>query len=881
MLTQEIRRKFLDYFRKHQHAVVASSPVVPHDDPTLLFTNAGMNQFKDVFLGKSQRDYRRATTSQKCVRVGGKHNDLENVGHTSRHLTFFEMLGNFSFGDYFKKEAIRFAWEVSTEVIGFDPNRIWPTIFLDDDEAFEIWRGYVPAERITRLGEKDNFWAMGDTGPCGPCSELYYDRGAKYGSAQSVAEDPDGLRFIEFWNLVFMQFNRQPDGSLNPLPLPSIDTGAGLERIISLKMDVDSLFETDVLISIITRVEEISGKRYDFHDQTMAPAFRVIADHLRCLSFAIADGVQPSNVDRGYVLRKILRRAVRYGRQLGLDRPFLADVLPALVSAMGSDYHELVTAQGRISEILTLEEEAFLRTLRRGGNLLSQVISSAATQGGQISGDDAFKLKDTYGLPIEEILLLAKDSQLQVDLNRYQALEQEAKERSRSAHKVTHQIADENLFAKILQERGVSQFTGYTQQEDEAKVIAIVVNHQLVEELGEGEEGMLILDRTPFYAEKGGQIGDRGRLVKENVLFEVEDTQSPYKDIVAHVGRSLKGNIRLGDRLNAYVDSSRRQRIANNHTATHLLHWALCKILGEHVKQAGSVVDASRLRFDFSHHKPLTAQEIHQLEDLVNQEIRKNQPVKSFELPYDEAQHRKEIKQFFGEKYGSTVRVIDTGSSQELCGGTHTDSLGNIGYFRIIKEGSIAAGVRRIEAVTGEEAEIFAREIERQLHEAATTVKTTPAKLIERLQKLTEETKELTQALKEARQKELKQLCQSLAEQVQSKQGVPLLATQQTLPTEELRELADLLMEKAPSLIAILGSNHGERAQILVRVSDDLVAKGIRADAIVKQLAPMIEGSGGGKPNNAQAGGKAPEKLSQAIEAAPQALEQLLNSSKA
>lgn len=491
MLTQEIRRKFLNYFKDKGHSVIPSSPVLPHDDPTLLFTNAGMNQFKDVFLGQSVRDYKRAATSQKCIRVGGKHNDLDNVGHTSRHLTLFEMLGNFSFGDYFKEDAIKFAWEVSTKVFGFDPERIWPTVFREDDEAFNIWLQYVPKERITRFDEAENFWAMGDTGPCGPCSELLYDRGPKYGPAKSPKEDKTGERYLEFWNLVFMQFNRTPDGVMHPLPKPCVDTGAGLERIISLLMDVDNVFETDVLGALVKQVEVVSGKKYVPGNHDIAPAFHVIADHLRCLSFAIADGIQPSNVERGYVLRKVLRRAVRYGRQLGIDKPFLAAVLPALIDAMGPDYPELKKNQERIAEILTSEEEAFIRTLRRGGNILNSIIDEAHKHGNRISGEDAFKLKDTYGFPLEEIALIAKDSDLTVDLDRYKELEEEARVRSKSVHKVTHQIAGENLFENFAKEKGITKFVGYTSTQAQAAVVGIVVGGDFVNKLEEGQEGEL------------------------------------------------------------------------------------------------------------------------------------------------------------------------------------------------------------------------------------------------------------------------------------------------------------------------------------------------------------------------------------------------------
>lgn len=864
MNTQTIRRQFLQYFKDKQHAIIASSPVVPFDDPTLLFANAGMNQFKDVFLGKSARDYKRAVTSQKCIRVGGKHNDLDNVGHTRRHLTFFEMLGNFSFGDYFKEEAIQFAWEVSTQVFGFDESRIWPTVFREDDHAFELWKRYVPADRITRLDEKTNFWAMGDVGPCGPCSELLYDRGPAFGDAKNPLEDVKEERYMEFWNLVFMQFNRTPDGKMEALPKPSIDTGAGLERVVSLKMNVDSVFETDVLRGIIDKIEEVSGIKYHFHDQH-GPAFRVIADHMRCLAFAIADGVQPSNVDRGYVLRKVLRRAVRYGRMLGLDEPFLAKVLPRLVETMGSDYRELEKGQKRIADILTTEEEAFIRTLKRGGNILSQIIERSHAHGNKISGDDAFKLKDTYGLPFEEILLLAKDAELTVDTDRYLILEQEAKERSRSSQKVTQQLATESLFENYILTTGPCKFVGYQEQSAKGKVTALVVNGTFVEEMQAGQEGMVILDQTPFYAEMGGQIGDSGMLGNEREQFNVVDCVAPFKGIIAHVGKLEKGALRVGMTLQASVDAPRRQKIANNHTATHLLHWALHHVLGEHVKQAGSVVDPERLRFDFSHHKALTPTEIHQIEDLVNGKIRENLPVRWYEISYDEAQKQPEIKQFFGEKYSNVVRVIDIDFSKELCGGTHTSATGTIGLFRISKESSIAAGVRRIEGVTGSEAEQLGRQAEETIAQSANLLKAQPQKLLERIEKLLEENKQMAHELKSAKKHQLEQIIASLIEKVERLNHIPTLIQKIAVTPEELRVCADELMGRTPSLALVLASTDPQKCHVIVRISDDLVAKGISAHEIVKTIAPIIDGSGGGKPGSAQAGGKTPVKLSEAL----------------
>lgn len=867
MLTEEIRRKFLNYFKNHGHTVVSSSPVFPHDDPTLLFTNAGMNQFKDIFLGKTKSDYSRAVSSQKCVRVGGKHNDLENVGHTSRHLTFFEMLGNFSFGDYFKKEAIKLAWEVSTEVFGFAPEKIFPTVFRDDDEAFELWQVYVPAKKITRFGEKDNFWSMGDVGPCGPCSELYYDRGSRYGTATSPAEDTTGERFLEFWNLVFMQFNTQKDGSRQNLPKPSIDTGAGLERLLSLKIEAPTVFETDVLRGLIAEIENLSTRTYNPENFDQAAPFRVIADHFRCLAFAIADGVQPGNVDRGYVLRKVLRRALRYGKTLGLEDPFLARLLPRLISSMGGSYPEIKTAEGRITEILTLEEEAFIRTLKRGGNILNNIIEKAKKDSGKqlITGEDAFKLKDTYGFPLEEIALLAKDSGIAVDTAGFVVLEKEAKERSKNVHKTTHQIAGESLFAPFLQEKGPTQFTGYTDAKTTSKVLAIAKNGTFVDSLEAGDEALVILDKTPFYAEMGGQIGDTGTLSTDSSLFKVTECIAPYKGVIAHSGTLEKGTLKVGTPIHAAIDVDSRQKIANNHTATHLLHWALHEVLGKHIKQAGSVVDAERLRFDFSHHKALSPEEIAQIEDLVNSKIRENKTLKSYEISYAEAQKNTSIKQFFGEKYGASVRVVDIDNySQELCGGTHTGATGHIGLFRIAKESSIAQGVRRIEALTGAAAESFVRQSEQLINEAAAMLKTQPGKLLERIEKLAEESKGLQQELKVLKKSQAANLATDMLKKVEIINSTPLLAAEFKGPLEEMRPLAEELLQKMGKGVLVLGAKGDGKCNLLVRISDDLAVK-FTALNLIKVLAPIIEGTGGGKETQAQAGGKAPHKMEEAL----------------
>lgn len=866
--TQAIRRGFLEYFKEKGHLLIPSSSVIPHDDPTLLFNNAGMNQFKDVFLGKSKRDYSRAATSQKCIRAGGKHNDLENVGHTSRHLTFFEMLGNFSFGDYFKKEAIDFAWEVTTEVFGMDPDRIWPSVFREDNEAFELWTRYCPAERICRMGEKDNFWEMGDTGPCGPCSELYYDRGAHYGQARNPAEDTAGERFLEFWNLVFMQFNRKPDKSIEPLPKPSIDTGAGLERVMSLIQGKETVFETDILQALIDAAARRLGIVYDPHRQPeKAAACRVIADHIRTLGFSIADGAQPSNVDRGYVLRKILRRAVRYARKAcAIEEPFLAEILPVLIDRMGEDYPELPQAQQRIAEILTTEEESFQRALKRGQNLLTQVIENGKKRDRMISGEDAFKLKDTYGFPIDEIRLLAVDEGLSIDEKQYDTLEREAKERSRRVHKTTQQVAEENLFADFAQQNGATRFLGYTAQKSSAKITAILINGAFVDSLREGEEGMILLDQTPFYAEMGGQIGDTGLIAKGPNHFEVSATQSPFKGIIAHLGKATKGSFQVGEPVSAETDSLRRQKIANNHTATHLLHWALQQVLGAHVKQSGSVVEPQRLRFDFSHHKALSGEEIRAIEDLINSKIRENLPVKSYEISYEEAQKQKEIKQFFGEKYGSTVRVIDIDYSKELCGGTHTNAVGTIGYFRITKESSIAAGIRRIEAVTGAEAEALAREAEEALEQAAVLLKTVPGKLNERITKLLEENERLLKEQESSKKLQMKEKVKELVSHTAKVKSIPFIAAELTVTPSELRDYADQAIALLHSGIVVLASKENEeKCHLMVRVSDDLVAKGSHAGKIIQELSPIIEGKGGGKANAAQAGGKAPQRIGEAL----------------
>ncbi|MBU6446611.1 MAG: alanine--tRNA ligase, partial [Verrucomicrobia bacterium] len=723
-------------------------------------------------------------------------------------------------------------------------------------EAFALWEKHLPAKRIVRFGEKENFWAMGDTGPCGPCSELLFDRGASYGDAKSPVEDATGERYLEFWNLVFMQFMRDASGKMEPLPKQSIDTGAGLERVVSLRMGVDDVFKTDILRGLIAQVEEVSGKKYNGE----AP-FHVIADHIRSLSFAIADGAQPSNTDRGYVLRKLLRRAVRYGRMLGLQKPFLAGVFPRLVSLMGEDFPELKSAESRIIEILTLEEESFLRTLARGGQLLSQVIDrSKATQ--KISGDDAFKLKDTYGFPLEEVMLIAKDEALTVDLARYAALEEEAKDKSRKAHKQTAQEFDSNFFNDFARTQGPCRFEGYEHTALDAHVVGIVVDGRFTDAIKEGEEGLILLDRTPFYAEMGGQVGDTGTLGK----FQVLDCTHPFPGVIAHIGKMGASVLHKNDKVRAEVDEARRKEIQNNHTATHLLHWALQKVLGPHIKQAGSLVDEKRLRFDFSHHKAVTAEELRTIENWVSVKVREDKPVHAYEISYEEAQKKSDIKQFFGEKYGDKVRVIDIDESKELCGGTHTKRTGTIGFFKIAKESSIAAGVRRSEAVTGKYAEMLVQQQEDLLQQIGHTLKSPSSALLERLQMVLDENKLLTQELKTFRKGQLKGLIESCLLRKEKVGNISLIAAEVAISAEELTEFASDLMQQLKSGVVALGSKVGERCQLLVAVSADLVERQVSAAGLIKEAAPLIQGGGGGKQNLAQAGGKDPAGLPKALE---------------
>lgn len=873
-LSTQIRRQFLEYFKNKNHRVVPSSSVIPHNDPTLLFVNAGMNQFKSYFLGEEEPISLRATSTQKCVRVGGKHNDLENVGHTSRHLTFFEMLGNFSFGDYFKKEAIEMAWDVTNQILKLDIDKLWVSVYHDDQEAMDYWKKYLPESRIVRIETDDNFWAMGDQGLCGPCTELFIDKGKEYGNARSPKEDVQGERFFEFWNLVFMQYDRGSDNTLHPLPKPCVDTGMGLERIVSLMMGVDNIFESDLLAALVQETQEIFKLNYKEQNADRKAAFHVIVDHLRTLSFAIADGVQPSNLDRGYILRKVLRRAVRYGRQLGANKPFMGALVPKLIELMGEDFPELGQSKARIEEILLTEEEAFLRTLKRGGNLLGHVIKSAqASEDQKITGDDAFKLKDTYGLPLEEIQLMALDSHLTVDLERYDVLEKEAKNKSRQAHEKVSQNVSEGFYKELTERLGKCEFCGYEVTQTSSKVIACLQNGLEVDELPEGSSGQVILDCTPFYAEMGGQVADRGTLAAQDALFVVKNVQSPYSRLITHEGTVKKGTIKKGMRLDSQIDETRRHQIAVNHTATHLLHWALTQVLGEHVKQAGSLVEPDRLRFDFSHHKAIETGVLHQIEDLINEKIRANLDVKTYELAYQDALSRTDIKQMFGEKYGNTVRVIDVEFSKELCGGTHTSRTGNIGLFRITKESSIAAGVRRIEAVTGQQAEKFCREQEVLLEALSHSLKTTPIKLSEKLSQLLFDHKNLVEHNKHLAKERNKSLIDGFIQKAESMGNVQLILASLNLPREDLREFAIQLTQKAKRSICVVATHEEGSVSLVVALTEDLKSEKLSAKNILTQIVEPINGRGGGKDLFAQAGGSHPEKIPEVFELAKQVLQ--------
>lgn len=850
MLSNSIRKNFLQFFKTKQHIVSPSSPVYPHNDPSLLFTNAGMNQFKEIFLGKTPPLHPRVSTSQKCIRAGGKHNDLENVGHTSRHLTFFEMLGNFSFGDYFKKEAISFSWEVSTSVFNFDPGKIWASVYEEDAESFALWEAFLPSHRIIRLDSKDNFWSMGEVGPCGPCSELLYDRGPTYSSASNPAEDTQGERFLEYWNLVFMQFNKTEDGVLRPLPKNSVDTGAGLERLVSIINQSSSVFNTDILRHIISRIEIISHKSYNNSTSYEQPAFRVISDHIRSLAFSISDGLLPGNTERGYVLRKIIRRAVNYGRRLGFKTPFLSEVLPSLIEGMGDAYPQLESSKDQIASVLFTEEENYFKTLKKGGHLWKTIINHSENSG-NISDKDAFKLKDTYGLPLEEILLLAKDHHISVDADGFYKLEQEAKIRSRSANKIKNDSSI-FLFEQLSQQGLLSTFVGYDNTASEADILYCLRDNEPVAQLNEGEKGSVILNKTPFFSEKGGQIGDKGIIKNSQGIFKVTDTYSPYNNIIVHQGIMLEGSLHRDSEAVAEIDVQIRQQVANNHTATHLLQWALRKVLSSQCRQAGSIVADSYLRFDFNYPEALTKQQLLQIESLVNEKIRENHNVAIYELSYEIASKKSDIIQFFGDKYGNIVRVVDINFSKELCGGIHAHATGNIGFFLITKEFSIATGTRRIEAKTGIFAEqdiYFTRNlvanISSELNSPLVDLEVKVASMIEDNKSLK---LQLNQVSKRIIQKDIAQLLNTSKDFL----GIPIVIHNLSeITNEEFRTYAEELNLNAKALVVLYGISQNKNV-ILVHSANALQKQGILAHKVLQDFLHTSNGKGGGKSHLAQ-----------------------------
>ena len=851
--TADLRNKFIDYFKSHGHQAVASSSLVPADDPTLLFTNAGMNQFKDCFLGAEKRSYTRAVSSQRCVRAGGKHNDLENVGYTARHHTFFEMLGNFSFGDYFKKEAIEFAWNFLTKEIGLPKEKLLVTVYSEDDEAFDIWENHigVPKEKIIRISTSDNFWSMGDTGPCGPCSEIFYDHGAHIWGGPPGTPEEDGDRFIEIWNLVFMQFNKQADGTMEPLPKPSIDTGMGLERISAILQNVHSNYEIDLFQNLIKSAASIVGS-----DDLENKSLRVIADHIRSCSFLICDGVMPSNEGRGYVLRRIIRRAVRHGYQLGANDIFFYKLVASLAKEMGEAYPELVDQLPVIEKVLRVEEEQFSKTLARGMAILNDTLETL--EGDTVPGDVVFKLYDTYGFPTDLTNDVAREHDLKIDEEGFEAAMQAQRARAQQASNFG---ADYN--SKLAIDHTTS-FTGYTDVEGQANVVELIADNAFVDTLEDGQEGVVVLDSTPFYAESGGQAGDKGILRVANGEFVVTDTQK-MGNAFAHKG-VVKGKVTKGDTATAAIDLANREAIKKNHSATHLLHAALREILGEHVTQKGSLVEAPRMRFDFSHFEAVTAQQLVEIERRVNQEIRANHTLATELMDLDEAKASGAMA-LFGEKYDEKVRVVTMGPfSVELCGGTHVTRTGDIGLFKITSEAGIASGVRRIEAVTGEHALEVVQTQQATLSSLSALLKTDSQNVVERVVSLQNQTKELEKALNSAKQKLASQQGADMLSNAVEINGVKvLIANLEGVEAKSLRSMMDDIKNRIGEGIVVLGVANESKVNLIAGVTKNLINK-VKAGELVNFVASQVGGKGGGRPDMAQAGGDNPENLQQALD---------------
>lgn len=850
--TAEIRQAFLDFFHSKGHQVVASSSLVPHNDPTLLFTNAGMNQFKDVFLGLDKRNYSRATTSQRCVRAGGKHNDLENVGYTARHHTFFEMLGNFSFGDYFKHDAIQFAWELLTSEKWFalPKERLWVTVYESDDEAYEIWEKEVgiPRERIIRIGDNkgapyasDNFWQMGDTGPCGPCTEIFYDHGDHIWGGPPGSPEEDGDRYIEIWNIVFMQFNRQADGTMEPLPKPSVDTGMGLERIAAVLQHVNSNYDIDLFRTLIQAVAKVTGAT-DLSNKSL----RVIADHIRSCAFLIADGVMPSNENRGYVLRRIIRRAVRHGNMLGAKETFFYKLVGPLIDVMGSAGEDLKRQQAQVEQVLKTEEEQFARTLERGLALLDEEL--AKLSGDTLDGETAFRLYDTYGFPVDLTADVCRERNIKVDEAGFEAAMEEQRRRAREASGFG---ADYNAMIRV---DSASEFKGYDHLELNGKVTALFVDGKAVDAINAGQEAVVVLDQTPFYAESGGQVGDKGELKGANFSFAVEDTQK-YGGAIGHIGKLAAGSLKVGDAVQADVDEARRARIRLNHSATHLMHAALRQVLGTHVSQKGSLVNDKVLRFDFSHNEAMKPEEIRAVEDLVNAQIRRNLPIETNIMDL-EAAKAKGAMALFGEKYDERVRVLSMGDfSTELCGGTHASRTGDIGLFRIISESGTAAGVRRIEAVTGEGAIATVHADSDRLNEVAHLLKGDSNNLADKVRSVLERTRQLEKELQQLKEQAAAQESANLSSKAIDVNGVKLLVSELSgVEPKMLRTMVDDLKNQLGSTIIVLATVAEGKVSLIAGVSKDVTDR-VKAGELIGMVAQQVGGKGGGRPDMAQAGG--------------------------
>jgi alanyl-tRNA synthetase len=866
--TAEIRARFLAFFEARDHRVVRSASLVPANDPTLLFTNAGMNQFKEVFLGREQRDYRRATSSQKCVRAGGKHNDLEVVGFTGRHHTFFEMLGNFSFGDYFKEAAIAYAWAFLTEELGIPEERLWVSVFRDDDEAEGIWleKIGVPKDRVLRLGEKDNFWQMGETGPCGPCSEIHFDQG----DGVPCPEEAEGRactgvececdRVLEVWNLVFMQFDRDAEGNLNPLPAPSIDTGMGLERVSAVVQGKTTNYEIDLLREIIATVESLSGKSYG-EDTDDDVSMRVIADHARATTFLVGDGVLPAADGRGYVLRRIMRRAIRHGKRLGFESAFFGKVCEKVIATMGEAYPELFEQAAFILKVAEQEEAAFRRTLDRGLKLLEEALTDVA-EGEVLSGEVAFKLYDTYGFPVDLTQVICQERGRRVDLEGFEnAL---ARQRASSEWKGSGESAVDAAYKALAETHGETVFTGYEGPTGEGRVLALLEEGSAVESAGAGTIVDVVLDRTPFYGESGGQVGDTGTLRAEGTELAVEDARKPA-GLIVHRAKVVSGEIRVGQDLVAEVDAERRRRIKANHSATHMLHKVLKEVLGEHVKQAGSLVAPDLFRFDYTHFEAPTADELEEIERRVNDMVARNEPTNVKVVSFDEAREMGAVA-MFGEKYGEVVRTVHIGGrSLELCGGTHVERAGDVGLFKIVSDASIASGVRRIVAHTQDAALRFVQDEARRLRETARVLKASPQEVDRKAASMQERLKELEREVDTLQKKLATARTVDVLENVREINGVKVLAMRtEVSDAKALRDLADRLRDRLGTGVVALGAEKDGKALLLVAVTQNLISR-VRAADLVREIAPMVGGRGGGKPDMAQAGGDAPQSLDAAL----------------